>query len=235
MKQTLKISVMALVAMFAFSTAADAQFGKLKSLVGGKKKEPTFQERIDAEKKKKDDEWEALTKKMWEVSNFMIPTGKMTSTNLFPANDPQPTKEFTKEGINFADKESKKSITEQVIGYLTSDKKKSEDGPIIGSRKPVKFIFTQQDWRVEANSLGTPIRRIYQVWVISELSIGTTIAEKVTIWSAYQGGGNYSKSYEIGVERKPGSSEYWKKDIKWQYMLTDWQHDPNADPLAEFK
>lgn len=55
MKQSIKISVMALVAMFAFSTAADAQFGKLlkkaKSAVLGTSSQDAYWEQ-----QKKNDE-----------------------------------------------------------------------------------------------------------------------------------------------------------------------------------
>lgn len=48
MKQSIKTAVMVLVAMFAFSTTADAQFGKLlkkaKSAVTGKSSQDAFWE-----------------------------------------------------------------------------------------------------------------------------------------------------------------------------------------------
>ena len=67
MKQSIKISVMALVAMFAFSTVADAQFGgllKAAKKAVSKKKDPSqeYYDQIKAENEKKAAEMEEFKK-----------------------------------------------------------------------------------------------------------------------------------------------------------------------------
>ena len=241
MKKTFKVSVMAIVAMFAFTTVADAQFGlgKLKNLTKKKEKKSSWQEQMEAEKAKKDAEWEAEVKKEYTVKNWK--TGEMmTVANLFPTNKPV-SAEVASAGYDFDDKENKQGIVKQLLTFLDSNKSKLQYlkdlnlGESFVGRKVVAVIFRDKDWIVDLNALGVPVRRRVFLNVISELGSGLTVAEDYEVWNAYQGNGKYSGLYEFGITRKHGSSDYYKRTIANQWMITDWVHNPDADPMAEFK
>ena len=243
MKHSLKISLMALVAMFAFNTTADAQFGgllkKAKQAVSSKPKESAFDKRKREEREKKEAEWEAEVKKEYEVKNWKT-GGIMIVAKVFPTNKPVSAKEASA-GYDFDDKENKQGIVKQLLTFLDSNKSKLQYlqdlklGDAFVGRKVVAVFFRNKDWIVDTNALGVPIRRRVFLNIISELGSGITVAEDYEVWNAYQGNGKYSGLYEFGVTRKNGSSDYYKRTIANQWMITDWVHDPNADPMAEFK
>ena len=168
-------------------------------------------------------------------------TGEMmTVANVFPTNKPVSAKEASA-GYDFDDKENKQGIVKQLLTFLDSNKSKLQYlqdlklGDAFVGRKVVAVFFRNKDWIVDTNALGVPIRRRVFLNIISELGSGITVAEDYEVWNAYQGNGKYSGLYEFGVTRKNGSSDYYKRTIANQWMITDWVHDPNADPMAEFK
>lgn len=250
MKHSLKISFMAFVAMFAFSTVADAQLGgllkKAKQAVGVKSKEEKQMEAM-VEMQKKDQaqykaardqeaaNFEAEKKKTFEVMNYA--TGKMmTMTNLFPPNEPVTAEWLTTTGFmkaqSFSDVESKKNVIEHVIDFM---KVQSATDGAMKTRKVVDVLFTRSDWNVMRNGLGVPTHRNLGVWVISELPLGITIAELVTLTSEYQGGGTFAKACKCEMNLDPLQTQKWNVKTRFQYMIKDWKHDPNADPMAQFK
>ena len=120
MNHSLKISLMALVAMFAFNTTADAQFGgllkKAKQAVSSKPKESAFDKRKREEREKKEAEWEAEVKKEYEVRNWK--TGEMKPLNDYaPGGYQPPFKSYgTVTQSDFAD--ARNNI---IIGYEITD------------------------------------------------------------------------------------------------------------------
>ena len=236
MKQTIKTTVMVLVAMFAFSTVADAQFGKLKSLVGGKSKKEKQDEKMkemqqqmqaDYKAKQKADNDAYISKlkaekeKVWDLYSWK--EGKVVQGHNHFYGDTEPiskTKLYSWEE-NFRDKEMKKKIAEAFMDYEKFENRKRNEKFFYKDRKVVAVMFNRTDWKILRDKWDAITGREMYIKVVSELTDGFTMADTYKVSSPYTGSGNYSENFEFEL------------DTKYRWMITDWEHNPNADPLAD--
>lgn len=234
MKHFMKVSLMALVAMFAFNTVADAQLGgllkKAKQAVGVKSKDPSqeYYDMLAKEKAEKEATENAAKSKMYEMNNW-IAGNKVQASNVFaPITTPiSKAKIYEWEG-NFRDKAMKKNIIEQFVDDEAFKNKKRTDG-MMKDRKVVEIVFKDQDWHIIRNNASVITGRNLEIYVISEIAIGFTICEKYNVYSKYTGSGAYSDTFEFDLTIFPG--KFGSRD--WcQWMVTDWEHKADANPLA---
>ncbi|MBQ6964040.1 MAG: hypothetical protein IJP79_10095 [Paludibacteraceae bacterium] len=242
MKQTFKISVMAIAAMFTLSTAADAQFGLggLKGMIGGKKQNSLMEEqqkraKADYEARMAQEnaaqaELEELKNKQYEVNNWK--TGqKVQSKNPFPDRAPIGKAYIYRLEENFRDNEMKKNIIQQFMENEKFDNKKRFDGFIMKDRKVVSILFASPDWSIQRDKWGEIISRNLSLMVVSEIASGLTVCEKCVVIDPYTGGGKYSDTFKFEVAGEKSAYDSFAKVQYFQWLVTDWEHDPNADPL----
>lgn len=237
MKHSISILLVALVATFAFSTEADAQFGlgrvvsKAVSKATNKQKKTKEQLGLTEENgqvlfngKPVDQTYKEVTVKNWQ-------TGEMeTITNPFLRGNGQPEKPITsqeiyKEEKNFQDKEMKTKIIEAFMeDEQFNDRKRAADDVLKG-RKVVDIIFQFTGWMINRDKWDNIESRWIRVYVISELTNGFTCAEQCTVTNKYEGGGSYSNAFIFKV-----IEDYWKAANKPGFRLvdrrlvTDWEH-----------
>lgn len=228
MSKTVKVLFMALIAMFVFSTTADAQLGGLLNSGGGlfkskKQKQKEAIEKYNAEVDARNQaEKKAAQEKVYEVNDWKT-GGKMSTTRIYGWNPGTKQNLFEKEA-NWRDKAMKKRIIEQFIDELNFKNKKLSDDNRLKNRKVVDVIFEEAEWLIKYTSelkLNIEYRSMPFIAVV-ELSNGMTICERWVCFNDYKGAGNYSENFTFN-----------DKEIRW--ILIDWEHDPNADPLAKFK
>lgn len=245
MKNSIKTTALALVAMFAFSTAANAQFGlgKLKGLVSGKKQNSLNEQQYEQAKKAYESrmaaeeaaqkELEELKNKQYEVNDWKT-GGKVQTKNPFPDRAPVTKSFIYRSEENFRDKEMKKNIVQQFMENEEFDNKKRFDGFIMTDRKIVNIVFASPDWGIQRDKWGEIVSRNLYIMVVSEITSGLTVCEKYVVIAPYTGAGKYSDTFKFQVAGESAYGSFAKVQY-FQWLVTDWEHDPNADPLAEFK
>lgn len=232
MKHLMKVSLMALVAMFAFSTAADAQLGGLlkkakAAVTGNSSKNAYYEQQEKYEKLAKEQEAknaaEAAAKAesvmMVEVKNWK--TGKMeTVQNPYQKSNPPYTADMIyKDEKNWQDVDSKKQIIQSILSDDKFENRKRAADDIEKDRKLVAVIFACNDWAVRYYTDGTINKREVELYTVFELSNGLTRAQLCYYSQKYTGGGEYSKALTF----RPGGIN----------LVKDWEHKDNADPLAD--
>lgn len=236
MKQSIKTTLMAIVALFAFSTVADAQFGLLKAAkkVVGKKKDPSqaYYDQLAKEKEAKEAKENEAKAKMWPVNNWITGTVVEVS-NLWYENNPLSKKTILDEEQNWRDKAMKKNIIEQFLDDEKFNNKKREAGSLMKDRKVVAILFMDADWKIDRDKWDAITGRYAGINVVSELALGFTIVEEYNVSSKYQGAGAYSDTFQFDLRYFPGKTESYRHTVYRQFMLKDWEHDPNADPLKD--
>ena len=216
MKHSIKISVMALVAMFAVSTTADAQsiIGLGKRLLKKKDKVEVTDPKTGETTVKKTD------KGVCEVRSGK--TGEMVTVEKFYAS----MKVMTADEIwgwekNFRDKEGKKEMIEFLLDNEKFENRKRAADHRYKDRKLVQCIFRNDDWKILRNNDGTISCRRMWVAEIYELADGTTMFDSNEWDSYYQGAGKYSNNFAY----VRGSNNYG--------LIKDWEHKADADPLKD--
>ena len=224
MKHLMKVTLMALVAMFAFSTVADAQLGGLLKSSGllksKKQKQKEAIDKYNAEVDARNQaEKKAAQEKVYEVNDWKT-GGKISTTRIFGCDPVKKNQVYMREA-NWRDKAMKKKIIEQFVSDVQFDNRKLADDNRLKNRKIVEVVFEETDWRIiyTSESKINIEYRLVPFTVVAELSNGMTICERWVCWNDYQGGGNYSESFTF-------------KDKQLRELIMDWEHNPNADPLA---
>ena len=214
MKHSIKISVMALVAMFAFSTAADAQ-----SIIGLGKRLLKKKDKVEVtDSKTGETTVKTTTKGVCEVKNWK--TGEMmTVEKLYESMKVLTADEIWGKEKNFRDKEGKKLIADFVIDNEKFENRKRKAESVRKDRKLVQIVFMQDDWQLYRNNLGILTGRSMWINKIFELSNGATMWESIELKQDYAGD-NYSDFYEI-----MGTGNYG--------YAKDWEHKEDADPLKD--
>lgn len=246
MKHSIKISVMALIAMFAFNEVASAQFGIGRALAGAAKKKQQ-QNAISAyttgPTSKYDNSGKTvrdgqvyfngqpvdMTYKEVTVKNWK--TGEMeTVENICVRGDgrpeePKTSQDIYKDEVNFQDKEMKTKIVDAFMEEEKfNDRKRAADDMLKG-RKVVDVLFKYRDWQIQRDKYENITDRYMFVYVISELTNGYTIVEDYKVTSRYEGGGSYSNSFLFKFYE-----DYWKAygrpghSVPYRWMVTDWEH-----------
>ena len=82
-------------------------------------------------------------------------------------------------------------------------------------------MFSRADWKILHDAWDNITGREMNIKVVSELTDGFTMADTYKVSSSYTGSGNYSENFEFEL------------DTKYRWMITDWEHKDNADPLAD--
>ena len=237
MKHLMKVSLMALVAMFAFNTTADAQLGgllkKAKAAVRGKSdadKAKDVQKQLQAEKAEKDKanlnsyqaKMKALSEKLWDLYSWK--EGKVVQGHNHFYGDTEPiskTKLYSWEE-NFRDKEMKKKIVEAFLDYEKFENRKRSEKYFYKDRKVVSVLFHNVDWKILRNGLDIITGRQMFIYVVAELSDGFTMVDEYKVYTPYTGAGAYSENFEFEMV-----------GFKAAWMLTDWEHKADADPLKD--
>ena len=231
MKHLMKVSLMALDAMFAFNTTADAQLGgllkKAKSAVGGgKKQEPSaVQQAMNtvANYEEKKSAGEPMQIKSWKTGEMMT----VYKTELYQGGST--TSAVYADEKNFRDKAMKKNIIEQLLDDEKFNNKKRSAEDEMKDRKIVAVVFTDNDWQVHRNNVGAITQRFMYLEVVSELTSGAVVKETYYVGSNYGGAGSYSETLNFNVfEYKSGYNKYYKR-----WYVKDWEHKEGADPLAD--
>ena len=209
---------MALVAMFAFSTAADAQFGLLKAA----KKAVSKKEKVTVVNPTTG-ETETKTLKSAEVQVRNWKTGEMVVVENPYQKDPD-NKPFTADQLwnkekNWQDVDSKKQIIQSILSDEKFNNRKRAADDIEKDRKLVAVIFACNDWTVQYYNDGTINKREVELYTVHELSNGLTRAQLCYYSQKYTGGGEYSKALTL---REGGID-----------LVKDWEHKDDADPLAD--
>ena len=223
MKRTIKVSMMALVAMFAFSTVANAQFGGL--LKGASK--AVGSGLIKGKKKTKSENVEVMN---WKAGQMV------TVENPFNA-EAKPWKSewiYDKEK-NFQDKEMKKKLVELYLDDEKFNNRKRAADDITKDRKIVEILFVDDSWKFNRDNLGDILSRYLNFLVVSELTNGFTIVDECYVVNKYTGGGNYDTNFKFSLDVMAYTNfgTYIKYDKR--YLVTDWQHKDDADPMAQYK
>ena len=223
MKRTMKVSVMALVAMFAFSTAADAQFGGL--LKGASK--AVGSGLIKGKKKTKAENVEAMNWKAGQVVTVQNP--------FSPEAKPWKSEWIFDKEMNFQDKEMKKKLVELYLDDEKFNNRKRAADDILKDRKIVEILFVDDSWKFNRDNLGDILSRYLNFLVVSELTNGFTIVDECYVVNKYTGGGTYDTNYKFSLDVMAYTNfgTYIKYDKR--YLVTDWQHKDDADPMAQFK
>ena len=224
MKHSLKISFMALVAMFAFSTVADAQLGgllkKAKQAVGVEKKETAAERatRISQESQKARQDAEAAKaneKHPVTVYNFKF-KDNMTIENFWPSRKPYTKEQIFNREKSFSNKEMKKKIVEAYLDNEKINNRKRAANDLLKDRKVVEVIFVDDNW-VDYSSAKE--KRYLNFLVITEVNQGFTVCEENRVFQKYLGAGTYSDVLTLA-------------DIPEEHLVVDWEHKDNADPMA---
>ena len=239
MKHLMKVSLMALVAMFAFSNPADAQFGKLlkkAKQAAGLEKSSSMDQRMEALKKEEEAEKakkaameDSLRNAKFEVLNWK--TGQKESVKdpfLRTGVGVKTTKDIYSYEANFTDKESKQKVAQAFIDWDKFTNRKREDNEILKDRKVVAVLFCYQDWKLYKDTWGNIKSRFQDIFVISELTNGLTIYERFAVENTNTGGGTYSNSYDFTLIKDGFGLKNQFRDL-----VSDWKHKDNADPLAD--
>ena len=241
MRHSIKIFVMAFVAMFVFNTVAVAQFG-----VGGLIKKATQKKDKEVLGKSYSKDGQLMfngkpvdmTYKEVTVKNWQ--TGKMeTIENPILRGDGKPEQPVTSQKIfekeaNFQDKEMKQKIREAFMSDENFNNRKRTAEDIMKDRKVVALLFMAGNWQIKRDKWENIESRLIGLRVISELTNGLTVAEKYLVNNKYEGGGSYSTTFNIKIDE-----EYWKAANKpgfWvteRRLVTDWEHKEDADPLKD--
>lgn len=225
----MKVSLMALVAMFAFNTVADAQLGGLlkkakAAVTGTSSKDAYFKQQEQLEKARKEQEArfakEKANKGTCVVKNWK--TGEMMETEKLYAS----MEVFTAEQIldweqNFRDKEGKKVLIQYIMDEEKFENKKRKAENINKDRKLVQVIFRKDDWRLYHDNWGNITSRSMWVAEIYELTNGTTLVNSIEYDQKCIGSGKYSDTFS------------WIQGTGKYGLVKDWEHKENADPLAD--
>ncbi len=192
---------MALVAMFAFSTMASAQFG-----LGGLMK-----------KKKKAVECEVVT---WKTGD------KVTLTNPF-SEDPKTMQQLYSWEENFSDKAMKAKIQELFMDDEAFNNKKRAAGEVAKDRKIFEILYSYNDWRIVRDDYDVPRYRYINFYVISGLQNGLVVAEEYVATNKYQGGGTYADTMTFELYNpvtRSISGTATQHPHRW--LITDWVYKP---------
>lgn len=212
MKHSIQITLLALIAAFAFSTTADAQLGLGKLI---QKKEKVVDPKTGKTVKLRSDQS--------FVRNWK--TGEMEIVDN-PFEKSYTTKELYYSAKELGNREAKRHIIMDVVSGEQVKNQKRDANHLFKDCKIVEFIFERAGW------CGNPGEdRYIQFYVIYELTSGVTAVYEYRAWSDYLGYGNYSDSYIY----KTGQAGAPESGMRGPGLVKDWEHDPNADPLAEFK
>ena len=245
MKHFMKVSLMALVAMFAFNTTADAQLGgllkKAKSAVMGTSSQDAYweqQKKYDkmakeqaAKNAAEDAEREARLKEV-EVKSWK--TGKMEKVaNPFIINNklasPETTAQIYAKEKNFSDKDSKKKIIEQFLDDEKFNNRKRGANDVLKDRKVVEIVFLDDSWSINRTNMGDIKSRTMEFYAISEMTNGFTVCDRYYANNTYAGGGNYEVNIRFSLKETYHSGS---SDGQYRWFVVDWEHKDNADPLA---
>lgn len=218
MKQSIKISVMALVAMFAFSTVADAQFGLGGLVKSAKKALKKEKKTIEETEKRAESAPKKTSKGTCEVRNWE--TGEMmTIEKPYASMEVKTAEEILGWEKNFRDKEGKQQIVEYVLDTEKFENKTRKATNLDKDRKLVQVIFRSDDWQLYYDAWGDVNGRSMWICKIFELTNKATKWETIELKQNY-GGGKYSDFSNI---MGSGDNGYVK----------DWEHNPDADPLKD--
>lgn len=179
MKHAIKISLMAVVAVFAFSTMSYAQFGFLKKAVGGSEKG-----------------------KEYELMNWK--TGQMMKYKNIFNRKPMTAAELKSENRNFQDEKAKNEIWRQFQTYEQALEKDLDSDDLRVNRKIVAILYCMSDWSVTRNELGIPKDRFQRCYIISELRRGITLAERYDVIETYESGKGYSGTFYFDLVKYNG-------------------------------
>ena len=245
MKHFMKVSLMALVAMFVFNTTADAQLGgllkKAKAAVSGNSsKNAYFEQQEKYEKLAKEQEAknaaEAAAKaeslKMVEIKNWK--TGQMEKVaNPFKWHN-EPIESYTQDKIygwekNFQDKAMNKKIIEMFIDKEKFDNRRRKADDMLKDRKVVEILFEKDSWKMYYDNLGDITSREQKISVVTELTGGYTVCEGYYVVQKYTGGGTYDETFSFNMIHTYSGGN---PDGDWRFYVKDWEHKDNADPLA---
>ena len=246
MKHLMKVSLMALVAMFAFNTTADAQFGgllkKAKAAVGGKSSADSYMERekqLDEVRKQRAEKAAAETaahneaNKQVQIKNWKT-GGIDTVDNPFTKDGkvaaPITSATYYKYEKNFSDKAMKKKIIEAFLDDEKFNNRKRESGDLLKDRKVVEVVFLNDGWKINRNNLDDIVSRTIEISVISETTNGYTVCDDYYVNNTYTGGGTYEDSFKFKMHETYKGA--YGKDGEHRWFVTDWEHKDNADPLA---
>ena len=236
MKKTVKVLFMAFVAMFAYNTVAEAQIGgllkKAKSAVSGKSdadkaKDTQKQLQSDYQAKQKSqvdaykEKMTALREKLWDLYSWK--EGKVVQGHNHFYGDTEPiskSKLYSWEE-NFRDKEMKKKIVEAFVDNEKFENRKRNEKYFYKDRKVVAVMFSSADWKILRDRWDAITGRQMYIKVVSELSDGFTMADTYKVYTPYTGAGKYSENFEFEL------------DTKYRWMITDWEHKDDADPLKD--
>lgn len=230
MKHSIKIMAMALVAVFAFSEVANAQFGIGRAIANAAKKKQPLGKTVDNNGqvmfngKPVDMTYKDVTVKNWK-------TGEMeTVTNICVRGDGKPEEPKTSQKIyeeeqNFQDKEMKAKIVDAFMEEEQfNDRKRAADDMLKG-RNVVDILFKFRDWRIKRDKWENITERELFVYVVSELTNGYTIVEDYRVTNKYEGAGTYSNNLLFSFYE-----DYWKAagkpghSVPHRWMVTDWEH-----------
>ena len=236
MKHLMKVSLMALVAMFAFNTTADAQLGgllkKAKQAVGGQSKEKAYDPR-EARAAKEAAEIAARTGQV-ELKNWKTgEIGKVENTFVWRG---EPAQIKTSEMIyynekNFSDKASKKKIIELFLDDEKFNNRKRAADDILKDRKIVAVLFKADSWTINRDNIDNITSRMIEMQVVSELTNGFTICDEWVVGNDYAGGGNYADAMRFTL--KITTKGAYGKNGEYRWYLKDWEHKADADPLKD--
>ena len=234
MKHSIKVAALALVAMFAFSTVADAQLGNLlnkakKAVTGQSQSQQIDQKQMQADYQAKQQaevdaykaKMTAEREKLWDLYSWKEGQVVQGHNHFYGDTEPISKDKLYSWEENFRDKEMKKKIVEAFMDYEKFENRKRNEKYFYKDRKVVAVMFSRADWKILHDAWDNITGREMNIKVVSELTDGFTMADTYKVSSSYTGSGNYSENFEFEL------------DTKYRWMITDWEHKDNADPLAD--
>jgi len=230
MKRSIKIMAMALVAVFAFSEVADAQFGIGRAIANAAKKKQPLGKTVDKNGQVMfngqpvDMTYKDVTVKNWKTGEMEIVENICVRGDGKP-EAPKTSQKIYEEEQNFQDKEMKAKIIDAFMEEEQfSDRKRAADDMLKG-RNVVDILFKFRDWRIKRDKWENITERELFVYVVSELTNGYTIVEDYRVTNKYEGAGTYSNNLLFSFYE-----DYWKAagkpgySVPHRWMVADWEH-----------
>ena len=195
MKQSIKTTVMAIVAMFAFSTAADAQFGMLKSLgkdlgVGKKKAKISA---YDPNAKK-------LKNPMARTYFTMPGTGEKMQLDRSASCDRNAEVEWEWFQKAMVSQWKDEEMIKKAEANLYEERGNWSTYELLGVNKPkgtkwkVGYIGADKStWSYARDKWGEIVGRYVSLSLVIEISDGENIYCQMQAFEPYAGGGNYDE------------------------------------------
>ena len=164
----------------------------------------------------------AESEKLWDLYSWKEGKVVQGHNHFYGYTEPISKSKLFSWEENFRDKEMKKKIVEAFLDYEKFENRKRSEKYFYKDRKVVAILFTNSDWKILRNSLDDITGRQMYIKAVSELTDGFTMADTYKVYTPYTGAGNYSENFDFEID-----------DWKYKWMITDWEHKEDADPLKD--